>query len=301
MTKILITGGTGLVGSRLSQHLLEKGYEVAFLSRNPGQKGKIKLYQWDIDKGYIDAAAFHNTHVIIHLAGAGLADHRWTEAYKKEILDSRVKSTRLLGEYLQKHNVPRVICASAVGLYGDRKEEWLSESTSAGTGFLADVCQQWEKEIAALQQENNSVAWVRIGIVLSTLGGALPAMSKTTAIGIGGILGNGQQFTPWIHIDDLCGIFIHLVENQNLKGPFNGSSPQPLSNKDFTKAIHKAMGKIFIPAPAPAFFLKMILGEQAQMILMSNRTKADKIIETGYQFKFTDAVLALQDLYQKKI
>lgn len=299
--KILITGGTGLVGNVLSNMLLQKGYEVAILSRNPGQKGQIRLYKWDIAQQYIDPEAFENTHAIIHLAGAGVADHRWTAAYKKEILDSRVLSTQLLEKYLKQYPVPHVISASAVGYYGSTGDEWLSETHAPGNSFLADVCLQWEQAIKALSNTGSRVAWVRIGIVLSTKGGALPAMDKPVKFGIGAYLGNGQQFTPWIHIEDLSRMFIHLLENPGLTGPYNGSAPHPITNKDFVKAIAKSLGRPFIPAPGPAFALKLVLGEQADMVLMSNRTSADKIIQTGFTFQFTDPVDALKHLYAHQL
>jgi uncharacterized protein (TIGR01777 family) len=295
--KILITGGTGLVGSALTELLLKEGYQVGILSRKPGIKGKVVLYQWDIDKGYINPEAFKDVHAIIHLAGAGVADHRWTDAYKKEILDSRINSTRLLGEYLKKFPVPHVIAASAVGYYGSCGNEWLSEEHAAGNSFLADVCKQWEQEISAISSTGSRVAWIRIGIVLSTKGGALPVMDKPVRFGVGAYLGDGKQYTPWIHIEDLCRMFIYVMENDGLTGPFNGCAPEPLTNKDFIKTVAKALGRPFIPAPGPAFALKLMLGEQADMVLMSNRTSAKKIIDKGFRFHFTDAVAALKDLY----
>lgn len=295
--KILITGGTGLVGSALTEMLLSQGYQVGILSRKPGARGAITLHQWDIEKGYIDPDAFKDVHAVIHLAGAGVADHRWTEAYKKEILDSRVKTTRLLQRYLKEYPVPHVIAASAVGYYGSCGEEWLSEEHPAGKSFLADVCQQWEGEIKALSTTGCRVAWIRIGIVLSTKGGALPVMDKPVRFGVGAYLGDGRQYTPWIHIEDLCRMFIYLMENEGLTGPFNGSAPEPLTNKNFIKAIAKALGRPFIPAPGPAFALKLMLGEQADMVLMSNRTTAQKILDKGFQFHFADPVAALKDLY----
>lgn len=300
MKKVLITGGTGLVGSRLSSLLQEKGYDVAMLSRNPGQKGTIKLYQWDLNKGFIDESAFKDTFAIIHLAGAGVADHRWTNAYKKEILDSRVKSAQLLEKYLNKFKVERLVSASAVGYYGDRGSEWLSETSVAGNSFLADVCLQWENAVNKLQPLVDSLAMIRIGIVLSTKGGALPAMDKTAKLGLGAYLGNGQQFTPWIHIDDLCRMFIFLLEHPEFSGAYNGSAPEPITNKALIKAITVVANKPFIPVPAPALALKLIMGEQADMVLMSNRTSSEKIDKAGFSFQFTHVEAALKDLYKFK-
>jgi uncharacterized protein len=299
--RVLITGGSGLVGSRLTELLFSNGFEVRWLSRNPGNMGDVKIYKWDIAAQTIDEAAFDGLYAVIHLAGAGVADKRWTDAYKKEIRDSRIQSTQLLFKYLQKFPVPHFIGASAVGYYGNRGDELLKESSAAGDSFLAKVCIDWEAEMNRIAQIGCRVALIRIGIVLSTKGGALPVMDKPVRLAVGAYLGNGKQYMPWVHIEDLCRMFIHLVEQENLTGPFNGGAPEPLRNKDFIKSIAKALGRPFIPAPGPEFGLKIVLGEQADMVLMSNRTSAERILSTGFQFQFTDAVSALQDLYKRRI
>lgn len=299
--KVLITGGSGLVGSRLTDLLLSNGFEVRWLSRKPGNRGDVKIYKWDIQAQTIDEAAFDGLHAVIHLTGAGVADKRWTESYKKEIRDSRIQSTRLLFKYLQKFHVPHFIGASAVGYYGNRGSELLTEDSAAGDSFLAKVCIEWEAEMNRIAETGSRVAMIRIGIVLSTKGGALPVMDKPVRLAVGAYLGDGKQYMPWIHIEDLCRMFIHLLEQENLKGAFNGGAPEPLSNKDFIKSIAKALGRPFIPAPGPAFVLKAVLGEQADMVLMSNRTSSERILGTGFQFQFTDAISALQDLYKRGI
>lgn len=301
MKTVLITGGSGLVGTRLTHLLQEKGFKVRWLSRTAGQSGGVQRFKWDINKAEIDLQAFEGVDILIHLAGAGVAEHRWTAAYKQEIIDSRVKSAQLLGKALKTHPIKRIISASGVGIYGDRGSEILTEDSQFGNCFLANVSIEWEKAAMELQSTGADVAIVRIGIVLSTLGGALPVMAKPVKFGIGAYLGNGKQFTPWIHLDDLCGIFIHLINQPQLKGAFNASAPTPLSNKDFIKAIAKAIGRPFLPSPGPAFFLKLVLGEQADMVLMSNRTSSDKIVKTGFKFRFTNVITALQDIYQRKI
>lgn len=298
---ILITGGSGLVGKQLTDLLLAGGYQVRWLSRNPGTKGAVKIFGWDINARYIDEAAFEGVHAVIHLAGAGVADHRWTEAYKKEIRDSRVLSTRLLHDYLKQYPVKHVISASAVGYYGDRGSEVLTEASKPGDSFLANVCREWENEVQRLEDTGARIALLRIGIVLSTLGGALPVMARPVKFGVGAYLGNGMQYTPWVHIQDLCRMFVFLLEHPGLSGPFNGSAPEPLTNKDFIKAIAKALGRPFIPAPGPAFALKVVLGEQADMVLMSNRTSAQKLLDAGFSFQHPQPLEALQDLFQRKL
>jgi uncharacterized protein len=298
---ILIAGGTGLVGRKLTDLLLSEGYEVRWLSRKPGQQGVVKIFAWDIERQVMDEEAFKDVYAVIHLAGAGVADSRWTAAYKQEIRNSRIKSTQLLRAYLSRFPVPHFLGASAVGYYGSRGDEWLNESSSPGDSFLAKVCVDWEAAINQVADTGARVALVRIGIVLSTKGGALPVMDKPVRLAVGAYLGNGYQYTPWIHIEDLCRLFVHLLEHPELQGPYHGSAPQPLTNKDFVKAIAKALGRPFIPAPGPAFILKLVMGEQADMVLMSNRTSADRVLASGFHFQFTDAVQALQDLYRRSI
>ena len=224
MGKVIITGGTGLVGKRLTELLIDKGYEVNILTRKPR---KVNEYKWDISKDIIDEKAFDGATAIVHLAGAGVADQRWTEERKKEILESRTRSTRLLYAYLSKgnHSIQTFLSASAVGYYGDRKNELLTESSSNGSGFLPEVCKIWEEESERMALLNIRVSKVRIGIVLSKCGGALPKLDLPMRLGLGAYIGDGKQFVPWIHIDDLCGIFIHLLENKSLIGVFNGCAP----------------------------------------------------------------------------
>lgn len=296
MGKVIITGGTGLVGRRLSQLLEDKGYSVNILCRNPV---KLNEFKWDLDKFSIDSSVFENASAIMHLAGAGVADKRWTDTRKKEIIESRTKSTALLQQYLSKrnHNITRFISASAVGYYGDRGNERLTETSTAGTGFLADVCVRWEDAVAQISDLDISVSKIRIGIVLSKDGGALPKLDLPIKFGIGAYIGNGKQFVPWIHIDDLCSMFIHLLENYNLHGTFNGCAPDIKTNKEMSKTIAQVLNKPFIPAPAPALVLKTIMGEMSTMLLMSNNCSADKILSTGFQFNYPTLVEALEQIY----
>ncbi len=296
MAKVILTGGTGLVGRRLSQLLLNKGYEVNILCRNPKKPNE---YKWDISGGYIDHRVFEQADSIIHLAGAGVADQRWTPERKKEIIDSRVRSTRLLHDYLvnNKHTVSSFLSASAVGFYGDRGDELLMETSPAGTGFLAEVCTLWEQETDTIAALHIPVSKVRIGIVLSKDGGALPKLDLPVKFGIGAYIGNGKQYVPWIHIDDLCRIFLHLLENKHCEGIYNACAPDIKTNREVTETIAKVLHRPFIPAPAPKFILKTIMGEMADMLLMSNHCSAEKIIATGFQFQFPLLTEALENIY----
>ncbi|HUM51919.1 MAG TPA: TIGR01777 family oxidoreductase [Chitinophagales bacterium] len=298
MKKIIISGGTGLVGKRLTTLLKEKGYEVNILCRNPKNPNE---YKWNIEANFIDEKVFENAIAIIHLAGAGVADKRWTDERKQEIIDSRVKSTQLLFQYLakEKHQIQTFISASAVGFYGDRKNELLIEASSNGTGFLAEVCQLWENEVEKIASLNIAVSKIRIGIVLSKDGGALPKLDFPIRFGIGAYIGNGKQFVPWIHIDDLCQIFIHLLKHKNIKSTYNACAPDVKTNKKMSQTIAHVLHRPFIPFPAPSFIIKTVLGEMANMLLMSNNCTADKIKNTGFVFQFPTLEKALENIYQK--
>ena len=298
MKKIIITGGTGLVGKRLTTFLQEKGYEVNILCRNPKQPNE---YKWNIEANFIDEKVFENAIAIIHLAGAGVADKRWTDERKQEIIDSRVKSTQLLFQYLAKgkHQIQSFISASAVGFYGDRKNELLTEASSNGTGFLAEVCQLWENEVEKIASINIAVSKIRIGIVLSKDGGALPKLDFPIRFGIGAYIGNGKQFVPWIHIDDLCQIFYHLFEHKNQNSTYNACAPDVKTNKEMSKTIAHVLHRPFIPFPAPEFVLKTVMGEMATMLLMSNNCTSKKIQQTGFVFQFPTLEKALENIYQK--
>lgn len=297
MKKVIITGGTGLVGQRLTTLLKHKGFEVSILCRNPKRPNEFK---WNIDEHYIDERVFEQASAIIHLAGAGVADKRWTEERKKEIIESRTKSARLLYKYLSgsKYPVASFISASAVGFYGDRKSELLTEDSANGSGFLAEVCKVWEEEAEKFSALNIAVSKIRIGIVLSKDGGALPKLDFPIKFGIGAYIGDGKQFVPWIHIDDLCNAFIHLLE-KNLHDTYNGCAPDIKTNKEMSETIAEVLHRPFIPFPAPGFILKTVMGEMASMLLMSNNCSSQKIINTGFVFQYPELKEALQNIYEK--
>ena len=298
MQKVIITGGTGLVGKRLSALLANKGYTVNILCRNPKNANE---YKWNIEKHFLDNKVFKDAIAVIHLAGAGVADKRWSEDRKKEIINSRVETAQLLHQHLAKeqHNIQHFISASAVGFYGDRGNEILTETTSNGKDFLAEVCQLWEKEADTFADLNMAVSKIRIGIVLSKDGGALPKLDFPIKFGIGAYIGNGKQYVPWIHIDDLCQIFISILENKIKPGIYNACSPDIKTNKQMGETIARVLHKPFIPAPAPTFIIKTVLGEMSAILLMSNNCSSKKIQEAGLQFQFPTLVEALKDIYKK--
>jgi uncharacterized protein len=386
---ILITGGTGLVGQRLTEKLLAKGYNVAFLTRNrhgldslesktnlplaqvvkgteedlkqfalgkrlaqpitvtnvdkftdrkTGQhmqteehqislsKGHqiteydiesilesnieeiwvqnhnayIKLYEWDAKRNYIEEDALTHIDYLIHLAGAGVADESWTESRKKEILESRTLSTKLLVEKIKStpNRIKAFISASAIGYYGmDTGNVWQKEDAKTnGTDFLAKVVQAWEQEI--FKTENLRTVAIRIGVVLSPKGGALEKMAQPVRFYAGAALASGIQYISWIHLDDLCEMFIRAIEDNHLQGIYNGVAPEPVTNQMLTKAIGKALDKPILPIHVPAFALKMMLGEMADIVIGGNRVSAEKIQATGFNFQFQDLGKALSDLLQ---
>ncbi len=304
MSNILIAGGTGLIGTHLTQKLLAKGHQLSLLSRKKRNIKGVKNVQWDVNKGTIDDAAFENVDHIINLAGAGIADGRWTEKYKKILLDSRNKSADLFHDELNKRNIQlkSYVTASAIGYYGDRKDEWLKEtSASNGKGFMVDCCEQWEAAGGQMKSVSDRLVTLRIGIVLSTQGGALTKMLPSYSAFVGSYFGNGQQYYSWIHIDDMVDLIIYSIENKELNGTYNAVSPNPVNNKIFAQAIGKALDKTALILPVPSFALRLAMGEMADVVLNSNRVSADKIVASGFQFRFPELVGALRDVVGRKV
>ena len=303
-TTVLIAGGTGLIGSRLSLLLTEKGYNVLHLSRKKNLHAEYPAYAWDLDQMTIDEEAIMRSDVVINLAGAGIADKPWTQERKQLIIDSRVKSNRLLLESFDRlGNKPDVFLpASAIGYYGDSGEQWVDENSEHGDGFLSKSVQIWEQPILeAISSRDIRTVAIRIGLVLSAQGGALPKMLLPLRFFLGTYFGNGNQWYSWIHIDDLCNMFIWAIENKELKGIYNGVAPTPERNKAFIRSLGKARGWPFLLLPAPAFGLRLFLGEMAQAVLISTKVSAEKIKKSGFPFKFVDLGEAVKDLLKKEI
>ncbi|MTI29915.1 TIGR01777 family oxidoreductase [Xanthovirga aplysinae] len=296
---VLITGGTGLVGSALSQHLHAEGYTVSHLSRSSKKGGRIKTFQWDPERRFLEEGALNDIQYIIHLAGAGVADHRWTAARKKEILDSRLLSSKLLYEKLKElpHNVQAVVSASAIGYYGmDTGENLVDEETPVGQDFLAKVCELWEAEVDKIKNLDLRVVKFRLGLVLSKKGGAFPKLKKPVAWGVGAPLGSGKQFMSWIHIDDLCQLFNKALDDNQMQGEFNAVAPDPVTNREFTKVLAKVMGRPLIMPAVPSFPLRLVLGEMAEMLIGGNKVSCQKILDKGFRFRYQNLQEALVNL-----
>lgn len=297
MKKILIGGGSGLVGSRLTDVLMDHGYEVCHLSRSKEPKSWVNTIYWDVDSQELDPKAIEEFDVIINLAGAGIADEAWTDSRKKEIRDSRVNSNLLIkNTLLQLENKPEFfISASAIGYYGMRTlEREFHEDDAPGTDFLSKTCLDWESSAREVADLGIPTAMVRIGLVLSDEGGALTEIEKPVKWGVGAPLGTGKQYMAWVHVDDLSRIFLHILENK-LKGVYNGVSPQAITNKEFTYQLAKTLRKRILLPAVPAFILKMIMGDRAQLVLEGSRVSAKKIQDSGFKFEYEELGAALKD------
>jgi uncharacterized protein (TIGR01777 family) len=296
MKKILITGGSGMIGRAVTLLLQQKGYEVAWLSRHP-KKQKQKSFSWDIDKHTLDKEALQWCDGIIHLAGAGVADKRWTDKRKQEILESRTQSSRLLFETIQRQDKrPEVfISASAVGYYGfNTGGELIHEEHPVGTDFLAEVVSKWEEEVLKIQALGVRTVLFRTGTVLDKKGGALPEMLKPP---VAAPLGSGGQYMSWIHLQDLACLYEFALSHP-LTGIYNAVAPHPVTNKQLTQLAAKEKGKPFLPLPVPGLVLKLVLGEMAQMVIGGSKISSEKIEKEGFTFRFPFIKEALEDIYK---
>ena len=304
MHTVLITGGTGMVGTSLTQLLLSKGYQVIVLTRQPRVSNVPNLTYavWDIDKGYIDPSAIHNADTIVHLAGAGVADKGWSKKRKQEIVDSRVLSGALLVKYLTEnsHQVKTVVAASAIGWYGpDTAQSLINgfvETDPVDGAYLGATCKSWEESVKPIEALGIRLVTLRIGIVLNKKGGALAEFIKPAQFGMATIFGNGKQMVSWIHHHDLCKMMIHGIETASIKGVYNAVSPDPISNKDLIIAITKKLRSFYLPIPVPAFVLKIMLGEMSIEILKSAKVSSKKIQGAGFNFDYPTLHSALNDL-----
>ncbi|MCP4521951.1 MAG: TIGR01777 family protein [Cytophagales bacterium] len=300
MKKVLITGGTGLVGQEITKLLLAKGYSVSFLSRTAGKTAEgITKYKWDVSQGKIDEKAFEGIDTLIHLAGTNVGGGRWTDKYKKDIYDSRIDSTRLLFETLQSidHEVKTVLFASAIGIYGMTEESTLFTETSPfADDFLAEVTKDWEKEMDAFDGLVLRTVRFRIGVVLSEKSGALPQMMQPIRWGAGAALGSGKQYLSWIHLTDLARMFVEAIDEVRFQGAYNAVASQPVTNKELTKAIAKQMKKpVFLPN-VPGFVLKLMLGEMGSLAILGSNIGNQKIKDVGFQFEYDDLTQSLKKL-----
>ncbi|MDX1943320.1 MAG: TIGR01777 family oxidoreductase [Saprospiraceae bacterium] len=298
---IVIGGGSGLIGLRLSKMLQESGYRVLHLSRRANPNAIFPAFAWDLDKGTIDEEAVAQADYIINLAGAGIADKPWTSQRKRVIIESRVKSTRLLLQTFEKlGKKPKAYLSStAIGIYGNTGENLAQEFDPPGTGFLAESCITWEKAIDEVAITGVRTVGLRIGIVLSTKGGALEKFLIPLNFFTAAYFGKGKQWYSWIHLDDACRMFLFAIENEQMQGYYNAVAPHPERNKNFTQQIVKALGKPALIMSIPDFVMRLVIGEMADTVLNSSRISSAKIEAAGFTFQFPKLQEALKNLLKK--
>ena len=299
--KYLISGGTGLVGTAITKQLLQNGHQVMVLSRNGKARaewldGEVSRSKWDPANQVIDQEAVKTAHVIINLAGSSVSQ-RWTEANRRSILNSRVDSTSTLVNAMQGLASKPFISASAIGLYAD-SDELQDESSPATEGFLSDVVVRWEQEAEKAQEFGHRVVMLRIGLVLAKEGGALKSLAPIFKLGIGSAVGSGKQWQSWIHIDDLAALFIQAGNEDSWGGAMNAVAPNPVSNKTFSKALAKTLGRPFWAPNVPAFVLKLVFGKMSQVVLASQKVSSKKTEAAGFNFQYTQIQDALNSIYR---
>lgn len=308
MATVLLTGGTGMIGSYLQELLTAKGYTVIVLVRDkvpetsPSNKN-ISYAKWNVEQGLIDPDAIAAADHIIHLAGAGVADKRWSKKRKQEILESRTQSGALLVKALKEipNKVKTVVSASAIGWYGPdtntSKQKGFAETRPNATDFLGTTCKQWEESIKPVEALNKRLVIYRFGIVLSNSGGALAEFKKPLKAGIATILGNGRQTISWIHIDDLCRLLLFAIEQENISGVYNAVAPKPVSNKELVLTLAKLLrNDFYIPVYVPSFALQLKMGEMSIEVLKSATVSAEKISGAGFTFLYPSIEAALGQL-----
>ncbi|QIH39715.1 TIGR01777 family protein [Flavobacterium sp. Sr18] len=300
---VLISGGSGFIGRNLTTLLLAKGYSVSILSRSEKQnKGDVFYYKWDVEKQTIDDEAILKADYIIHLAGENIAEKRWTAKRKAAIIDSREKSTQLLYSVLKKHykKLDAFISASAVGIYGAvNGEEICTENMKPANDFLGYTCQKWEDSIDFIENLNIRTVKIRTGLVLGKNDGFLKKLIPLFKYRLGSALGSGKQYMPWVHVDDLCAIYLQAISDTSMEGPYNAAICDNTTNTVFSKTLARVFGySIWLPN-VPAFVLKLVMGEMAKIVLTGRRVSSDKMEQTGFKFKFNNLEEAIRNCLTK--
>ena len=299
MPTTLLAGGSGLIGTRLAELLREQGHSVRLLSRSPRGEGQ---FAWDPAAGTLDEAATQDIDYVINLAGAGIADRRWTAARKRELIDSRVQSTHVLAEALKRNGQrPKAwISASAIGYYGNSGEQIMRETDApVERSFMVECCEQWEQVVDEVAALGIRTVKLRIGVVLAKEGGALAEFVKPLRFGLGAYFGNGKAWYSWIHRDDLCRAFIWALDHPEVSGVYNAVAPHPARIKALVQATACARHRPALIVPAPAFAMRLLFGEMSAVILNSNNISAEKIMQAGFEFQYHTLDSALQAIFQK--
>lgn len=297
-SKVLITGGTGLVGRQLTDYLVQEGYEVAWLSRRPSDDAPVTVFTWDYSNDTIQPEALDWPDHIVHLAGAGIGDKKWTADRKRVLSDSRIKSAEFLfSKFADNGNLKSFVSASAIGYYGyDTGSRWMKEGSRFGDDFLATLTKEWEAAADKFQEKDIRTVKLRIGMVLSPGGGLLGKLKPVFKAGLGAALGSGQQYISWVHVEDLSSMFMMAIGDESMSGPYNATSPEPMTNKEFSRLLARRLKRPFILPNVPKFVLKIMFGEFASSVTGGNRVSPDKILDAGFEFRYPSLKKALDSL-----
>ena len=301
MARVLICGGTGGIGTHLCEHLSKNGIEPSLLSRSgSSSNSKYPTYLCDPENGRFEPEALESCEYLINLAGAGIADKRWTRDRKKLLYDSRVGTTEFLFDQIKLYKPPIkcYVAASATGYYGQQtmKDKIFTEKDPHGNDFVGQLCKDWEEAALGFEKLGFRTVRLRIGIVLMKDSGALVKMASPVKMGVGAPLGSGKQFIPWIHIDDLVNIIKMAMDDNRYEGALNSCAPEAVDNKDFTKALGLTLKKNILPVPVPGLLLRMALGDRAALMLEGSRVHPEALLKLGYAFKFPKLEPALRDI-----
>jgi len=296
---VLITGGSGMVGRYLTSLLLERGYKVSHLSRDENQFGRVRVFRWEPEKGILDPEFLRGVDYLVHLAGSNPGEKRWTKKRRREILDSRVNSAKLIFQTLQENGIKlkAFISASATGIYGAvTSDRIFKEKDPHSTGFLASVCRQWEEAADLFSTSGVRTVKLRAALVLQKTDSGLSKFIVPAKYGLVLRIGSGKQYMPWIHISDLCNIYVRAIEDESFSGVYNAVAPQHVTHNEFMRTLAKVMRRPVILPPVPGFIVKGIMGEMADVVLKGSRISSDRIKKAGYRFTFDTLHYALNDI-----
>lgn len=299
MAKVLITGGSGSIGRKLVSELKTSGHEVSIIGRSKVDLHGVNSFVWDLDKGVMDENSLRDVTHIIHLAGAGIADKAWSPKRKQEIIESRVRPLQLMAKALIKRNqrIKAIISSSAVGYYGaTTSDKIFAEGDRSANDFLGTTCQMWEDAVQFFKPVADREVRIRTGVVLMKGGGALPKLARPVKFGFGAAVGSGNQWMPWIHVDDLTGIYRSAIEDTNFMGPYNAVAPEHVRQVTFVRKIGNALSRPILLPPVPSFLLKSLLGEMSKVVIEGSRISSQKIIDSGFEFHYPELQPALNNL-----
>ncbi len=297
--RIIIAGGSGMIGRALTTYLLNLGHEVEWLSHS-GSSGPVPVHAWNPSKGELPSSAIRSADVVVNLAGAGIADKRWTASRKEVLRSSRIDGNIALAQLLEEDagRVKSFVSSAAMGIYGDRDQKWCKEEDDIeGNDFLVEICRGWEKSIRKVAAVGLRAVWLRISVVLSMEGGALPKIEGPMQYGVANYFGSGRQFYSWIHIRDLVRVFAQAIESEDMNGAYNAAAPKPLPMKEWINELVEVYPKSPWVVPVPAFALRIGLGEMADVLLNSVRLDIQKLEQTGFKFEYPTLAEAGKDLF----